>query len=183
MGVPDLSGMLGSLLSNPEALGSVLNMASSLKKSGLLDGLMGSINGEEQEKGSASQPKEQSYQAPNGAYNEQNNVQTAATPDSSGGARDAFETFGQQSHGVGSLPAVPLLSGGQAAHAKEPLKEGSFDKGKDQRSALLLALRPYLSKARQEKIDSMIKLLGLLDLAEQFGGLLRQDGEREEGRQ
>lgn len=181
MGVPDLSGMLGSLLSNPEALGSVLNMASSLKKSGLLDGLMGSISGEEQEKERGSAPKEQSYQAPDDAYNEKNNTKTAACSNAFGDARDAFKPY-EEPYGTTAPAAVPLLPGGQAEHVKKSFPEGTFDKGKDQRRTLLLALRPYLSKARQEKIDSMIKLLGLLELAEQFGGLLRQDGVREEGR-
>lgn len=37
-------------------------------------------------------------------------------------------------------------------------------KGNDPRSQLLLALKPHLSEPRREKVDTALKLLGLIDL-------------------
>lgn len=37
-------------------------------------------------------------------------------------------------------------------------------KGNDARSQLLLALKPHLSEPRREKVDTALKLLGLLEL-------------------
>lgn len=40
------------------------------------------------------------------------------------------------------------------------------------RTALLMALKPYLSESRSEKIDYIIKLMKILDIAE-MGGILK----------
>lgn len=49
------------------------------------------------------------------------------------------------------------------------LSKGKKDDG---RVKLLMALRPYLNEKRREKIDLIVKLMGLLDLAN-VGGILK----------
>lgn len=41
----------------------------------------------------------------------------------------------------------------------------------DERCKLLLALRPFVDSERQEKIDQSVKLLRLMSVAEEMGGI------------
>lgn len=41
----------------------------------------------------------------------------------------------------------------------------------DERCKLLLALRPFVDKERQQKIDQSVKLLRLMSVAEEMGGI------------
>lgn len=41
----------------------------------------------------------------------------------------------------------------------------------DERCRLLLALRPFVDRTRQERIDQSVKLLKLMSVAESMGGL------------
>ena len=50
-----------------------------------------------------------------------------------------------------------------------PIKEDKIDRKREDEKQLLLALRPYLSKTRREKIDFILKILQLLELAGSLG--------------
>ena len=93
---PDLSGMLGALLSNPQALSAVAS-------------LLG------------------------GALNRPSEGEKSAPPPPPSGSRDI-------------PPALPLPA------------------SRDPRKGLLDALRPYLSPARCEMIDTLLRILELLSL-------------------
>lgn len=41
----------------------------------------------------------------------------------------------------------------------------------DERCKLLMALKPFVNAQRQERIDQSVKLLKLMDLAQEMGGL------------
>ena len=108
---PDLSGVLGTILENPETLKSAMEIAAKLKSSGVADAFQ-TQSGE-------------SYETREGAYSEERT-------------------------------------------APVPVKEGAADE-RTKRRQLLGALRPYMSRERQERIDTILKVLQLLELAEQLG--------------
>ena len=107
---PDLSGVLGKLLENPDTLKSAMEIAAKLKSAGVADALK-TQSGE-------------SYGRSEEAYSEEKKS---------------------------APPAV--------AEADERAK----------RRQLLGALRPYMSRERQDRIDTVLKVLQLLELAEQLG--------------
>lgn len=58
-----------------------------------------------------------------------------------------------------STPALPVFKG----------KEEHGKKAREDERQLLLALRPYLNETRREKIDFVLKILQLLELASNLG--------------
>ena len=75
-GEGDLQGALGQLLSNPEALGEAMKIASSLKASGVLDGLLGGTTpgGKREKDGPA--PAPDAYEKTSGAYGQASGAYT-----------------------------------------------------------------------------------------------------------
>ena len=130
--------MLSKLLNDPAALSSVMNIAGSL---------MNNLPKETAESGA----EPSNVQPEPISENDGGNVSTSAN--SSDGA---VPTSSPQ-----SMPDLSALS----ALAKIA---GNGNKKSDPRCNLLNALRPYMSHGRTEKIDMMIKALGLAELADGF---------------
>lgn len=153
----DLSGVLGKLLENPEALQSAMAIASSLKNSGALDGI---LNGSAEKSTLSDRPSE------NAVRSNDNDPSGSSTgrSDSSAEATEQKEELAykaeKSTYNKGASPALSPLS-----ESKEGNKEGQSG----QRRQLLLALRPYMSRERQEKIDTILRILQLLELAGQLG--------------
>ena len=126
----DISGALGKLLSDPQALASVMSMAQSL---------MESLPKEADESSNS--------EASASAGTEQNTNEPPTEPDST-------QPSTAQSAAASLAALAPLLQKG---------------KNGDPRRALLNALKPYMSHGRSEKIDTLINILQIADIA---GGLL-----------
>lgn len=77
---------------------------------------------------------------------------------------------GLASSGLFSAPAAPKEETPRREEQEEPAKElpkkTGLTKAGAKHKALLCALRPYLNEERQMRIDSMMKLIGLAELAE-----------------
>lgn len=157
MGVPDLSGMIGGMLSDPETLKNILNIASGLKNAGIFS------QKEQEVKEDEKKEKISSYEDATTAYTEKNSSQRQEKAPRDWGVKEDTSDF--KSSFSSSPLGLPPFSG------KQRKEKGA----KDQRSALLLALRPYLSKDRQEKIDGILQIFAFLELAEEFGGVLGGD--------
>lgn len=109
---PDLSAILKTVSQNPEMLTQAMQMAESLKDSGLLSGILSRQKDEKQD------------------------------------TEERAEPTGRE---TGGNEKPPGNSRYQRHHA------------------LLLALRPYLSEERKERVDLLIRLLGILNAADQMG--------------
>ena len=143
---PDISGAISKLLEDPQALQRAMAIAESLKSSGILDGIMAS-GGPAEEKS----PKEEKI-------SDSKTPVTLPQPFS-----DAYEQEGAAYNEINSREEQTLS--GQISLPQKGQKEA------EQRRQLLLALRPYMSRERQERIDHVLKIMRLLDLAGQLGNL------------
>ena len=137
----DFEEKLNAILSNPESMGQIMNLAQSLNLGGQ------GANGQEQ-----AQPQEQPQsQTPPSAPPPQNGDQSAAPPtapaDLSGGLG-------------GMLGALGNLDAGTLSAAASLI--GQFtDGGDDKRTALLTALRPFVKEERYAKLDKAIQIAKL----------------------
>lgn len=100
---------------------------------------------------------------------------------------DIGEMLGKILEDPKSLETVMGLLGGLSdtsdPHEQAPPEKGAPDmeklikaagvlrQGDDERCTLLLSLRPFVSAERQNRIDQSVKMLKLLKIAEQVGGL------------
>lgn len=99
------------------------------------------------------------------------------------GAPDLSTMIGQVLNDPDAVQKIMQLAGdlnGQSANAREtapkPDKEYSRDGCRDaDRAALLRALKPFLNGERQQKAESIIRLLSLLTAAEKTG-ILKTEG-------
>ncbi len=133
--LPDLSAGIGKLLEDPEMLGKALSIATTLKKSGMLDGLFGGGQIEASETSQEPTRKiSQTYSAPPDAYTEEDLSK--------------------------DRPSLP---------DQRQSADRGWGENNRRRKALLLALRPYMSEERQERIDTVLRILELLDLANKLG--------------
>lgn len=170
LGLPDLSGMIGNMLSDPETLKNILNVAAGLKSAGLFDGASSPFSSSNATKPPAPDGRGQAYGQADGAYTEERNKDVPERGDG-----------GQGSSGVArDDPAAPPLH-----MPPYPLPTPALPQGQggemDDRRRLLLALRPYLSRERQEKMDSILQIFAFLELARRFGGLFGGERGREGG--
>lgn len=147
--------LLSGLASNPELLKNAMQMASALASSGMLNGLFG-----------GNQPPEQTAQA---APSE-----PASAPPSSGGFADILTgLLGQNPSGkAAETPRsdAPTEKSSQEAVA---VSAGEHKRGPSpghhERIHLLQSICPFLPEEKREKVQFLIKLLGLLNAAEQMG--------------
>ena len=131
---PDLNGMLGNLLANPAALSGIMNLIGSMR--------------------------------------------TAPQGENQSGTNEASVTKKEEKSEESAVPAVadgenlnlaalaPLLSGvGALTPAKAPPEkiDVGFDPMK-RRRCLLEAIRPYLSPARCENLNLLLRILDVLSL-------------------
>lgn len=128
---PDLGEIISKLTEDPEMMGKVMGLASSL---------MGGL------------PRENTANSL---------VQSESITQENTESKPAIDP--------NMLTALLGSLGGSSGSEK---KEGGNKSG-DSRTALLMALKPYLSEERAEKIDMMIKALKLADAA---GNLLGNSG-------
>lgn len=169
----DLQGLLGGILSNPDALQKMLSVVSGLKESGALESLLpllrGSITESENENGDSGEKKERLSENDAEGQNE--------------------EGSGKAADGSSALPLLASLlsdkrnDGGAASdkaqkeeHSKQNEKNGEKESDKEHTGnryhdhrRLLQALRPYLGAQRQERIDFILKLLQYMELAGKIG--------------
>ena len=185
----ELQGLLSGILSRPDALQELLGVVAKLKESGVLENLLPLLGG----LGAAASSRDGESSAKN---SESNNL---AALNSERDDREATEKPGEEGNGNAStqitdaLPApglsllTSLLSGGrsneQSDHSNHDHHHGSGDGGKsdgneegrpqkkrlENHRRLLQALQPYLGKERRERVDFILKLLQLMELAGQIG--------------
>ena len=132
-----LSAMLGNVLSNPAIMAQL---------QGVLAG-MGQ---------NAPTPPSEQEDSPSSAPE-----QTAPTAGESEGLIANAALMAQLPAMLGMLTS---LSGGQGGQSEQSNSHRPTGKGGTQRTALLLALKPYLSEGRCEMIDAIVNLSRLGDL-------------------
>lgn len=131
----DLSGMLGSILSDPEQMAKLTQLAGALASSGGLASLLG---GGAQGKGSEENPEQ--------------------TEQSSAPSADLVSPLK-----AGGGSAAPFAN--DAVTSALSKLNGSMARGQvSKHEALLRALRPYLSDGRQSRIDHLLRLLTLANV-------------------
>jgi hypothetical protein len=136
----DMGSMIAKMLEDPEALGRVMSLAGTLSSSGLLGGLSLGDNAQE---GSA--PEQKSFQETNSNVNDSSKYEVKKT------APNLFESNTQKNHE------------NHENHGHSPRRIKSSD-----RIRLLEAMRPFLTEEKRDKLDVVIKIIGLADAA---GGL------------
>ncbi len=80
--------------------------------------------------------------------------------------------------GATALPSETTTDDSEQKNAAPPQVLRAGMSGKNRHTALLQALKPYLRAEKRERIDRMLKLLQLADLA---GTVLYSDSQRENG--
>ena len=137
----DMGSVIAKMLEDPEALGKVMSLAGTLSSSGLLGGLGIGDNSE-----SRSEPKQQAFQETSNSVNESSNK-----------------------YEVKKTAQNPLESSLPKNHENHENHGHSYRKIKScDRIRLLEAMRPFLSDDKRDKLDVVIKIIGLADAA---GGL------------
>lgn len=150
--------LLAGLAANPELLKNAMQMASALASSGMLNGLLGGSGGGEAPSAS---PK---------------NTPPTGSGQTSGGIADLLAGLMGQSNSTAS-PSDRQTGGGSTAQSKQ--ERESDHQGQELRRPpapshndrihLLQSICPFLSEEKREKVQFLIKLLGLLSAAEQMG--------------
>ena len=140
-----LQNGLGAILSNPDMLA---KMAEAVKKLGVLND------------SSDDGAKEKSAQAASAPAAE-NTVQTALG--NMGGGANPLAALASNPEIISKLPDIISAFGGMGGGGRSGATGGE-KKDQDRRTALLLALRPYLSPRRREIVDYLIKMNKLGDV-------------------
>ncbi len=131
----DLNDVLGRVLQNPEALSSIMKLAQGLRNNG--------------EQNSAPAPQQnQTTQQPQ----PQQPMQTSQE-------QDMLPPEDRDIQPRESTPDVPVGNFRDAAGLSRLFNHD------ENRSKLLFALKPYLGKNRREKVDSIMNILQLMELA------------------
>ena len=136
----DMGSVIAKMLEDPEALGKVMSLAGTLSSSGLLGGLGIGDNSE-----SRSEPKQQAFQETNNTAHDGSKYEVKKT------TQNPLES------------SLPKNHENHENHGHSYRKIKSCD-----RIRLLEAMRPFLSDEKRDKLDVVIKIIGLADAA---GGL------------
>lgn len=154
----DLTAKLSSLLENPAELEQMKNLAGALLGGGQTEASSQPSSAQS----TSSQPSLSSAQpSPPAAGN------GAGGPDPSALLASLLSGAGSTpSSSPEPTPGDGLLSSISPKEIQAIMKLGSVLKSKrpDDRSQLLLALKPHLSPARQERVDQAVKILRILDI-------------------
>ncbi len=134
----DMGSVLSKLLEDPESLGKVMNIASALSSSGALSGL------------SLGNAGLNSINNDDGSFQNEESNKRAITGDHMQTDERTKQTYQEMKHDGNS-------------NRKQGHKIRSCD-----RIRLLEAMRPFLSEDKRDKLEVVIKILGLADAA---GGL------------
>ena len=176
-GFPDLSGVIGGLLSNPEALQGVIGAVAGLKNAGLFQGIspFSPDGGEEAQAPLQSEARSEEREPPKAPSGLSPSERTAGAYQ---GQSDAYTEPKEQS--TAKSNAAPAFAFDEGAFSGSRGQRGRSDefalpslfpprRERDRRRDLLLALRPYLCSERQERLDGILKILGLLEMAKHLG--------------
>lgn len=150
-----ISDLLSGIMEHPEMLQKAMNIASSLASSGILNDLMKMPPREEPSDSvlhSDRPSKDDSAPSFSDLLSRLNENEHRPSEDS--------RPPTQHTHEHEEKPVPPTTS---SSHPSAPRV------GHTERIRLLQSLRPFLPSDQQEKIDFIIKLLGLLEAAERMG--------------
>lgn len=153
---PGLGNILNSLMENPEMLQKAMNIASSLASSGVLDDLMKTPT-----EGGRPSSSANSYAPPQNAspdLSSVGNLLAGLMNDRSKPSEHDAQRDKPREHDVQP----------PSEHSEHPSQHAPHV-GHTERIRLLQSLRPFLPCDKQEKLDFVIKLLGLLEAAERMG--------------
>lgn len=145
----DLS-LLRTLTENPEFMQKAMSMASALSASGIFSQMT-----EGQSQTNDRQEPPNLFSSPGGASPAAGGFSPAA-----GGMGDALSLLAGAMGGSSQSPSQNKETGGE----KKDEKAGHKD-----RIRLLEAMRPFVPPERRDKLDFIIKLLGLMQIANQLG--------------
>lgn len=155
-----LGDLLSNLMEHPEMLQKAMGIASSLASSGILNGLMNTPA----DSGQSAASNEARGNAPSGSPDLSsigNLLAGLMGSDSKPSDRAEPHRLPNESDRQNERP------NDRAEHCPERRRSSHI--GHNERIRLLQSLRPFLPCDKQEKIDFVIKLLGLLEAAEQMG--------------
>ena len=161
---PFVGDLLSGLAANPDLLKNAMQMASALASSGVLSGLFGNTPPGE----SSSPPQPPPTSSP----------QVGGAGSATGGFADLLagimgQTAGGAASNTGSATtanaqSVPASAGGENARPQPSGKRPPSPSHHD-RVHLLQSICPFLPEDKREKVQFLIKLLGLLSAAEEMG--------------
>jgi len=167
-GQPDVN-LFRLLTENPEFMQKAISIASSLASSGILSGQFGQTGTGNQPSQSPSSynnspPSQSGYENRTGEVNPLANIVQGLDLSSLLSGADQSASREKEGHqGDGSA---------QSRNEKPPsAKEGSaFAKASHaERIRLLEAMRPFVPEHRREKLDFVIRLMGLIEVADKLG--------------
>lgn len=146
--------LLSSLAANPELLKNAMQMASALASSGMLNGLFGGTE-------DSSSPPSTQQGGPSGQIGGITDLLAGLMGKSASG--NPPPSASQTEH----CPPIEKKQQDASSHPIEPRRTPSPNH--NDRIHLLQSICPFLSEEKREKVQFLIKLLGLLSAAEQMG--------------
>lgn len=166
--MPDISGMLNQFLQDPAKLAQLQGVLSALGSGGMPLPAAGPTASAQAVDGETAE-SDAGFGGEGDAGNAGEAEQASASPSAaplSGPAADVLGGILRDPSVMAQLPAMmamlrPMLSGGEEARQNEDGEQGQATGKKhksDHRTALLLALKPYLSDGRREMIDYIVNL-------------------------
>ncbi len=142
----DMGSMLSKLLEDPESLGKVMSIASTLSASGALNGISFGSSGEKD-----------GHESRKTLQNEERSQETLR--------REPSQNDGREKQ---NYPDTKYAENSGRKHTSSGNKIKSCD-----RIRLLEAMRPFLSEDKRDKLEVVIKILGLADAAGGLHGIRR----------
>lgn len=143
-----MGDLLKKVMENPELLSGAMRMASALASSGALNGLLGKNPGEESPAPSDQPPRERP------------DPQGAQPTDMLSGLSGLMSALGGGNRSEPSQPTPPLPD----SPRRSPNRAGHRE-----RIALLEAMRPFISPEKKDRLELLIRLLGVMEIAEGMG--------------
>ncbi len=136
-GIPDLGAMLGEVMRDPEKMAQLRTIMASL----------GSVTQ------ASEPPKEEAAPVPSAHAEEEETTSHPASPD----------ILGSLLANPALLTQLPTLLGAFSGEKEGPPSGAESRRRPDHRTALLLALKPYLSDGRRQMIDYIVNISRLGD--------------------
>lgn len=165
--------LLSNLAANPDLLKNAMQMASALASSGMLNGLFGGASPSQETQGTAPMG------AATGAAA---SAPTSANPSSGGFADLLAGLLGQSGSAFAESSARTAQNAAPAENSADSGKSSTVfaeNHGQERKKVpapshndrihLLQSICPFLPDEKREKVQFLIKLLGLLSAAEQMG--------------
>ena len=156
-----MGDLLKKVMENPELLSGAMSMASALASSGALNGLLGRRPGEERKDPDPDPPRpEQSGSAVGGQPGMPDPAMLSGLSSlmSALGGGNPSAKSPQDPPNPSTPPKPP--SAPQSEHRRV---------GHRERIALLEAMRPFISPEKKDRLELLIRLLGVMEIAEGMG--------------